>query len=150
MNLKLDDPGIAVCFKHAGVIFRAAMLQGFTIECLLKGSYVAKGNPVAEDGEYKIESIQHENHDLVDVAKGVRFPLASDEDAALAKLSLFTRSFGRCPIAKKWQEQKLTKNEYGIDAGWSWNDAEHDLAEAVLVRLKAEIEAAIAAGATGN
>jgi hypothetical protein len=146
-NLKFDDPGVADCLKYAGVIFQAAMLQGFAIECLLKGFYVAKGNKVAEDGKYKIDSIQRENHDLVAVASGVGFPLSSDEAAALAKLSLFARSFGRYPIAKKWQEQKLTKNEHGIEARLSWDDAEHNLAEAVLVRLKAEIETALTAGA---
>src|SRR5579871_3741912 len=73
-NLRATDPAaIAECLKYAGVIFQAAMLQGFAIECLLKGSYVAKGNKVAEDGKYKIDSIKRENHDLVEVAKGVGF-----------------------------------------------------------------------------
>lgn len=149
-NLKLEDPGVAECLKYARVIFQAAMLQGFAIECLLKGSHVAKGNVVAEDGEYKIESIRRENHDLVEVAKGVGFPLSVDEEAALAKLSLFARSLGRYPIMKKWQDQRLTKNEHGIEAGLSWNESERELAEAVLARLTAEIDAAFAAGAAGQ
>jgi hypothetical protein len=137
---------IAECCKYAGVSFQAAMLQGFAIECLLKGSWVAKGNTVAEDGKYKIEMINRENHDLVAVAKGVGFLLSPEEEAALGKLSLFARSLGRYPIAKKWQEQKLTKNEHGIDTVLEWTNEEHALAEGVLARLTAEIETALAAG----
>ncbi len=145
-----DPAAIEACFKYGGVVIQAAMLQGFAIECLLKGSYVAKGNTVAADGKYKIESIQRENHDLVEVAKGVGFALSDDEAAALVKLSLFARSLGRYPIAKKWQEQELTKNEHGIDTAMSWGNEEHVLAEVVLGRLKAEIDAALAASAAGR
>ena len=114
------------------------MLQGFAIECLLKCLWVVRGNAVAEDGEYKIETIKRENHDLVKIAEGVGFALSKEESAALAKLSGFARSFGRYPIAKKWQEQRLTQNAFGIDAGPSWGNEEYALAEVVLARLKPE------------
>lgn len=140
-NLSLSDPGVADCFKYGGLLFQAAMLQGFAVECLLKCSWIVQGNTVAEDGEYKIDTIKRENHDLVQIAAGVGFAISVEESAALAKLSGFARSFGRYPIAKKWQEQRLSKNEFGIDAGPSWSEEEHQLAEAVLTRLKSEIEA---------
>jgi hypothetical protein len=140
-NLSLSDPGVADCFKYAGLLFQAAMLQGFAVECLLKCFWIVQGNTVAEDGEYKIDTIKRENHDLVQIATAVGFAISMEESAALAKLSGFARSFGRYPIAKKWQEQRLTKNEFGIDAGPSWTEEEHQLAEAILTRLKSEIEA---------
>jgi len=140
-NLSLSDPGVADCFKYAGLLFQAAMLQGFAVECLLKCFWIVQGNTVAEDGEYKIGTIKRENHDLVQIATAVGFAISSEESAALAKLSGFARSFGRYPIAKKWQEQRLSKNEFGIDAGPSWSEEEHQLAEAVLARLKSEIDA---------
>jgi hypothetical protein len=149
-DLSLSDPGVADCFKYAGLLLQAAMLQGFAIECLLKCFWIIQGNTVAEDGEYKIETIKRENHDLVQIAAAVGFTISTEESAALAKLSGFARSFGRYPIAKKWQEQRLTKNEFGIDAGPSWSEEEHRLAEAVLERLKAEIEARRKSKAAGS
>lgn len=139
-SLSPNDPAIPDCFKYAGLIFQAAMLQAFAIECLLKCFWIVQGNTVAEDGEYKIDTIKRENHDLVKVAEGVGFALYKEESAAMAVLSGFARSFGRYPIAKKWQEQKLVKNEFGIDAGPSWSNEEHALAEAVLARLKSGID----------
>lgn len=139
-NLKLDDPGIADCFKFGGILIQAAMLQGFAVECLLKCFWIAQGNTVAEDGEYKIEAIKRENHDLVQIATAVGFGISSEESDALATLSGFARSFGRYPIAKKWQDQKLVKNEFGIDSGPSWREEDHQLAETVLSRLKSEID----------
>ncbi len=35
-NLSLDDPAVADCLKYHGLLFQAAMLLGFAIECLLK------------------------------------------------------------------------------------------------------------------
>jgi hypothetical protein len=50
-NLQRTDPAaIAECLKHAGLLFQAAMCQGFAVECLLKGYYVAKGNTVPLPG----------------------------------------------------------------------------------------------------
>lgn|GEM_PF-1394322 len=140
-NLSLDDPSVVDCFKYAGLVFQAAMLQGFAVECLLKCFWIIQGNTVAEDGKYRIDTINRENHDLVKIAEGVGFAISRDESAALAKLSGFARSFGRYPIAKKWQEQRLVKNEFGIDAGPSWNNEDHVFAETVLARLKSEIKA---------
>lgn len=140
-NLSLDDPGVADCFMYAGLLFQAAMLQGFAVECLTKCFWVVQGNAVAEDGEYKIDAIRRENHDLVQIATAVGFTISADEWAALEKLSGFARSFGRYPIAKKWQEQRLVKNEFGIDAGPSWMNEDHACTEGVLARLKSEIEA---------
>jgi hypothetical protein len=139
-NLSLDSPEVAACLRYGGLVFQAAMLQGFSIECLLKCSWILRGNTVAADGKYKIEPIKKENHDLVEVARAVGFTLSTEETSALAKLSGFTRSFGRYPIAKKWQEQRLTVNEFGIPAGPSWSDDEQAHAEAVLSRLKLEID----------
>jgi hypothetical protein len=149
-NLSLNDPGVADCFKFGGLLFQAAMLQGFAVECLLKCFWIVQGNTVAEDGEYKIDTIKRENHDLVQIAAAVAFALTTEESAALGKLSGFARSFGRYPIAKKWQEQRLTKNESGIDAGPSWSEEEHQLAEAVLARLKSDIKARRKAKAPGS
>jgi hypothetical protein len=139
-NLSLDDPGVANCFKFNGLIFQSAMLQGFATECLLKCYWITRGNKVAEDGKYKIESIERENHDLPAIADGVEFNLSDEERTLLTKLSSFTRSFGRYPIAKKWQEQRLVKNEHGIDTVLSWDNEDHALAEWVLARLKSETE----------
>lgn len=139
-NLSLDDAGIADCFKYAGLVFQAAMLQGFAVECLLKCFWIAQGNTVAENGEYKIDAIKRENHDLQQIAAAVGFTISTEESTALVRLSGFARSFGRFPIAKKWQEQRLVKNEFGIDAGPSWTNEDHALAEAVLARLKSELD----------
>lgn len=35
------------CFKYAGLVFQAAMLQGFAVECLLKYFWIVQGNTVA-------------------------------------------------------------------------------------------------------
>jgi len=138
-NLSLDDPGVADCLKYAGLLFQAAMLQGFAVECLLKCFWIAQGNTVAVNGEYKIENLTRENHNFVQIAAAVGFAISAEESAILAKLSGFARSLGRYPIAKKWQEQRLVKDEFGIDAGPSWTDEDHALAEALLTRLKSEI-----------
>jgi hypothetical protein len=139
-NLSLDDPGVADCLKYAGLLYQAAMLQGFAVECLLKCFWIAQGKTVSEDGEYKIETIKRENHDLVQIAEAVGFAVSSEESTALAKLSGFSRSFGRYPIAKRWQEQRLVKDEFGIDTGPSWSDEDHTVVEAFLTRLKSEIK----------
>jgi hypothetical protein len=57
-NLSLDAPSVADCLKYAGVLFQAAMLQGFSVECLLKCYWIAQGNTVADDGRYQIETIK--------------------------------------------------------------------------------------------
>lgn len=99
-KLSLDDPGVADCLKYGGLLFQAAMLQGFAIECLLKCFWIVQGRTVAEDGEYKIDTIKRENHDLVQIATGVGFSITADESKALVKLSGFARSFGRYPTPR--------------------------------------------------
>jgi hypothetical protein len=59
----------------------------------------------------------------------------------LTKLSGFTQSFGRYPIARRWQDQRLVENEFGVDAVLTWSNEDHACAETVLARLKTEIEA---------
>ncbi len=145
-NLSLDDPSVKDCLKYAGLVFQAAMLQGFAVECLLKCFWISQGNTVSEDGEYRIDRIKRENHHLVRIAAEVGFALSQEESAALERLSVFARSFGRYPVAKKWQEQRLVKNEFGINAGPSWNNEDHALAEVVLVRLKSDIDGERASG----
>lgn len=139
-NLSPNDPGVSACLKYAGLLFQAAMLQGFAVECLLKCFWIVQGNIVAEDGKYKIGTIKHENHDLVQIASAVGFAIFKEELGTLSKLSGFARSFGRYPNAKSWQEQRLGNNEFGIDAGPSWQEEDHALAEGVLARLKLEIQ----------
>lgn len=138
--LQTDHMIVEECFKYGGLLFQAAMLQAFAIECMLKCYWLLQGNKVAKDGEYKIETIKRENHDLVAIAKSVGFSFVESESAALAKLSEFGRSFGRYPIAKRWQNQKLKKDKYGIDAGPNWEENDHQVTESVISRLKAEIQ----------
>lgn len=138
-NPSSDESRADDCFRYAGLLFQSAMLQGFAVECLLKWFWIAQGNTVAEDGKYKINTLKRENHDLVAIAEAVGFALSNEESEALAKLSEFARSFGRYPIAKKWSAQRFEKSKHGAAVGPSWNNEEHQLAEAVLTRLKTAI-----------
>ena len=123
-NLSLNDPGIADCFKYAGLLFQAAMVQGFAVECLLKCFWITQGNPVAADGEYKIAAIKKENHDLVQIAAAVGFTVSAEESVALEKLSVFARSFGRTQLRRS-----------GRSNGWSRTNSESTRARLGRMRI---------------
>jgi hypothetical protein len=124
-------------FNTIGILAQAAMLQGFTIEVYLKAYCLHQGNILSEDGEYELPGLKRDNHDLVAIAAAVGFPLAMDESEVLARLSLFVTSYGRYPITKRWQQNPLKVDVDGIAKRMSWNDADHEVAERVIERLKA-------------
>jgi len=140
-NLKLDDPGSDECLEYCGLVIQAAMLQAFSVECLLKCLWICKGNAVATDGRYDLPAISKENHDLPAIADAVGFVLSTPERKTLEILSLFGRSLGRYPISRKWQEQPLKTNAQGVAVGPSWDDSDHGNTEAVIARIKGDITA---------
>ena len=121
--------------KYVGINFQAAMLQGFAIEVYLKAYRLHTGHKLAEDGEYKIDTLKRDNHDLVAIADAVLFKLSDTEREVLGRLSLFVSSYGRYPITKKWHNNPMKENEHGISTRLSWNDSDHEIAEQLIKQL---------------
>jgi hypothetical protein len=135
-----DTEQIAALFRalrYSGIVFPATMLLGFSVETLLKAFWITQGNTVSDDGEYKILTIRHDNHNLPLIADGVGFKLSDREREVLERLSLFVSSYGRYPITKKWHQNRLKKNAGGVLNRVSWNVADHETVEAIIQRLKA-------------
>jgi len=120
---------------HAGLPTQAAMLQGFSVEVLLKAYWLHQGNKLAEDGEYALPGLKKDNHDLCAIAEVVGFDLSDAEKEVLGRLSLITSSYGRYPVTKKWHQNPMKENEHGVPTRFSWNDQDHDLVESVIKRL---------------
>lgn len=126
----LDD------LEYAGLGSTAAMLQGFAIEVLLKAYWLAQGNPLGDDGEYSLPTLKRDAHQLHIIADAVGYTISSAEREILERLSLFVSSYGRYPVAKRWQQNPLRPDAHGIPHRISWSNDDHAIAEALIQRLK--------------
>lgn len=125
--------------KIYGIIFPAIMLRAFAVECFLKALWISKGNKVATNGVYKIHPLKKEDHDLVEISKSVGFTLHSNEEEILNRLSKFGKSFGRYPVARKWQEQKYKGNKFGSISVLGRSDYDRLQVDKLIERLKQTI-----------
>ncbi len=105
------------------------MLYAFALECLIKSLWVRQGNKLAENGKYK-NLINHENHNLLKIAKKVNFPILLNPhlEIILEKLSYIGKNIGRYPIPKKWSETSIFRQRGGsqsVELSWSTEDQLH-------------------------
>lgn len=135
-----DVAGSLASLQYAGLIPVGGMLQGFSIEAYLKAFWLLKGNKLAKDGVYKLDTLKKDNHDLSAIADAVGFRLSADERHVLSRLSHFVTSYGRYPVTKKWSTNPMKKDAGGVLHRLSWNQDDFQLVETVLARVKAECE----------
>jgi hypothetical protein len=74
------------------------MLQGFAVECLLKGMWVKKGNKIVSGGkQINIPGVKGQ-HDLQKLAKAVGFTITEEQKDILKRLTFFIKLAGSYPI----------------------------------------------------
>ncbi|PKO00045.1 MAG: hypothetical protein CVU42_04705 [Chloroflexi bacterium HGW-Chloroflexi-4] len=96
------------------------LLEGFAIECLLKGLYLADGAILAVDGKIKKDS-----HNLLRWCEKVNIELDNREREIISTLSLVIVSYGRYPVPINNLINPLEKSkEFGYKPRliWSHND----------------------------
>jgi hypothetical protein len=85
------------------------LLEGFSIECLLKGLYIADDNELAING--KINNPIRKSHDLISWCRLTDTTLNEREKALFETLSLVITSYGRYPVPMKFTDNPLEKTE---------------------------------------
>lgn len=111
------------------------MLQGLTIEVYLKAYWLHTGHKLAKDGKYGIDTLRKDNHNLANIASAVLFSISKSEQEVLDMLSLFVSSYGRYPITRKWDQNRMKKNKHGIPTRLSWNNSHYTIAEQLIEQL---------------
>lgn len=112
-NLQKETSGIAPI--SINFIDQVLLLEGFAIECLLKGLYVADGNKISKNGELKkITSKKH--HDLIELCNINNVDLDDREKSIIETLSLMVISYGRYPTPIKYSVNPRT---YDKENGYS-------------------------------
>ncbi len=85
-----------------------AMLLGFGLECLLKAMWIKGNNSLTESGRLRgIPRVG--DHELLKIARAVRYRLSHEEAAVLNKLTAFVKFAGRYPIATRAEQMKPTR-----------------------------------------
>jgi hypothetical protein len=74
------------------------MLQGFAVECLLKGLWVKKGHKIVSRGKHLGIPGFKGLHDLPKLAKAVGFSITDEQKDLLKRLTFFVKVAGRYPI----------------------------------------------------
>lgn len=116
------------------------MLRGFAVECILKAVWISQGNQIVEDGKYKgIPGVNQ--HNLVELSKAIGLALSDKVKELLSRLSIYTTSIGRYPIAKSWGITKIRKRIDGSTSRPSfWRiPSDYVLLERFIQKLKTEL-----------
>jgi hypothetical protein len=116
------------------------MLRGFALECLFKALWVKRGHVLALQGKLR-RTPGAGNHELLQLADTLEFKCEPNERDLLKRLSLFTTSVGRYPIATDWSKTKIQKafsGGTGPPTYWM-SPSDDDAYSAVLTRIEAEL-----------
>lgn len=134
--LKVGDPVPAVWMSHPCEL----MLRGFAFECFFKALWVKSGRKLALRGKFqRIPGAGQ--HDLQQLAQKVDFACTPHETDVLKRLSLFTTSIGRYPIASHWEKTRIQATHGGGHSSptyWSF-PADDQACEAMVHRLNAQL-----------
>jgi len=117
------------------------MIRGFALECFFKALWVKKGNQLASGG--KLQPIKGAApHDLLQLADTVAFQCGPNERDVLKRLSLFTTSVGRYPIATEWGRTRIQKSfDGGSGPPTYWaSPRDYTTYDALVARLVAELD----------
>lgn len=98
-TIKADDVRDGDLFPdegRGGAVER--MLQGFAVECLLKGLWVKQGNKIVSGGKYVGVTGVRGQHDLLKLAKAVGFAITDEQEDLLNRLTFFIKVAGLYPI----------------------------------------------------
>ena len=100
------------------------LLEGFAIECLLKGLYIADGEKIAEDGKLR-NSLARKSHKLLSWCNLTNIELNDRQKELFKTLSLVITSYGRYPVPMKYENNPLEKTKergYKPRYIWSYDD----------------------------
>ncbi|MCX6823865.1 MAG: hypothetical protein NT085_01965 [candidate division SR1 bacterium] len=86
------------------IIDQVILLEGFAIECLLKGLYVCDGNKIVENGK-----LIKTSHNLLRRCELTKIEVDKGDKERLEILSLAIISYGRYPIANKYEKNPLIR-----------------------------------------
>jgi hypothetical protein len=144
----LDDAQVCLSTREAhhkgkngdiimpAVLAVRAMLLGYAVECGLKALWLRAGNQLISAGKYQgVKGAK--DHNLVQLAKVVGFPLNPKEEAVCNRLTKFARFAGRYPVSKtpnEMQPDALTQ----ADAGF-FSKQDFRTSESILNKLRAAI-----------
>jgi hypothetical protein len=97
------------------------LLEGFAIECSLKGLYIADGGKIAEDGKIK-NSLAKKSHKLLSWCELTNTELNDREKILFKTLSLIIASYGRYPVPMKYEDNPLERTkEQGYKPRYIWS-----------------------------
>lgn len=134
-NIKRNEEDIAPISMFIGD--QILLLEGFSIECVLKWLYVGDGNKISENG--KIKKISNKPHDLLERCKITNTDLNDNEEKIFKTLSLIIVSYGRYPIPFKYSENPLTKTkERGYEPAYMWNHNDMNLINNFIISILGE------------
>jgi hypothetical protein len=131
-----DPEQVEQVLKYWGILFNSAMLLGFSLEALLKAYWLNKGNTLARDGKYKLDSGAKDNHNLPALAESMAYPLTPQEKEVLSRLSLIVSSYGRYPVTRHHGHNPLQDDGDGSQFRLEWNGEDHELVKTLIIRLK--------------
>lgn len=132
-----DELARGACRTHPPEL----MLRGMAIECLLKAVWVARGQALVENGEYK-RIPKAQDHDLQQLAAALGLRLSDLESDVLLRLSTFIRHGGRYPIPKRATELLLVASPRGgRTATTTWTTPQdYDICEGIVRQLNTLLE----------
>ncbi|MBL4658425.1 MAG: hypothetical protein JKX73_10525 [Flavobacteriales bacterium] len=123
--------------KYTSLTWTSNMLVAFSIECYIKSVWVARGNTLAKDGNYK-PMMKKEAHDLEKMYEHLGFTASKQERSVLKRLTIVSTGMGRYPI-----QTKHTKGEFPgrqESEGMRWNNREDgNIVNEIIEKLKKEI-----------
>lgn len=113
------------------------LLEGFAIECLLKGLYIADGKKLASDG--KIINPVRKSHDLIRWCDLTNASLNDRERILFETLSLLITSYGRYPVPMKYADNPLEKTkERGYKPRYVWSHDDMILIDNFIISILGE------------
>ena len=117
-----------------------AMLLGYTLEVLLKGLWVKKGNKVVVDGKYR-HIVEGAGHDLLALGRKVGIEATKTEFDALNRLSPFILFAGRYPISIRHEDMKPRRvaGRKGNTVPGFYSGKDFEVAEILRNRLMASL-----------
>jgi len=82
------------------------MLRGFALECLLKAIWLKRGGVLCADGEY-LSIKGAADHQLLQLCDVNALQFSPAQRDVMNRLSLFTTSVGRYPLARNWSATRI-------------------------------------------
>jgi len=128
------------CTKAPASLFiheQALLLEGFALECALKGIYIADGGIIAKDG--KIIKVVSNQHNLSSWCVKTKTQLSDREKVIIKTLSLIITSYGRYPVPVSFSKnQRIRTKEYGYKPLYMWHHDDFVFVDSLITSLIGE------------